>query len=167
MKYLKRYITILMIGLFVGLTIPVGAGHPPEPQNAITALEVNLFAYPDRSTILACDGNDVWDRDDMRVHVKLQYDKTYSAGRDPSEHFGASISVFKVTIKPNGDFTRSGFWETEWNHQNFGPHAKSDLAFKANIWNMDRHIGLWEVRVHIVGHESGNTFDSVCMFEKV
>ena len=123
-----------------------------------------MLKYPDKSTRLACDGNDVVDFNQIRIHINVDVGK---ARADPSEHWDMSMKVLNTTAQDIVGGHYVSLWEVKWLHQNFGPHTKGNRAAISNIWNLDRHIGLWEVRVTLKGLESGNEFDFVCLFEKV
>ena len=161
---MKRWAGGLLVGMLLALSVPAVATHIQEPTIPIEDMGVALFLYPDRSTKLACDGDDVWVHDRMRVRVMLGADTQRTS---PSEHWDAEIKVFTAE-RGKGEHIRYQLqWDTKWDHQNFGPHKKSSFAFRANLYHLERHIGLWEVRITVKGLESGNTFDFVCLFTKV
>ncbi len=161
---MRRWASGLVVGMLLVLSAPAVATHVQEPTTPeVQGLTVVMLKYPDKTTRLACDGSDVVDFDQMRVHINVDVGK---ARANPSEHWDMKMGVLNTTVEDIVDAHYTSLWSVEWLHQNFKPHMKGNRAARSNLWNLDRHIGLWEVRISVKGLESGNTFDFVCLFEK-
>ncbi len=161
---MRRWIPGIVLGMLLVLSAPAVATHVQEPTTPIQGLTVIMLKYPDKATRLACDGTDVIDFNQMRVHINVDVGK---ARANASEHWDMKMTVLNTTVEDIVDGHYTSLWSAEWLHQNFEPHMKGNRVAVSNIWNLDRHIGLWEVRIEVEGLESGNAFNFVCLFDKI
>ncbi len=75
------------------------------------------------------------------------------------------MKVEQAIAKNNHRLSFRSFWDIGWDHQNSNAHQKSHLAVNTNLWRLDDRPGIWRVNITLVGQESGNTFNHVCIFE--
>ena len=179
---MKRFWTAgVVLGLILGLSIPVGAHlteHTPA-TDPVTSMTVKMYEYPSGEP-LACDtpdptgipfdeveGIEPFPFSVMRIQVNID---SLLSGKEPPEHWTLRVQVGKAKIlqpwKPLLTFRHTG-WDQEWYHQNTAAHksGRFHIITKTNLWGLTDFPGIRRVTVTLIGEESGNSLEHVCIFE--
>ncbi len=156
--------------------------HVNEPTAPIELERVDVYPYPNfAERLMAQDGSESVPWDTIRIEPRVRFENTADkqAG-GASEHFSVRVSVGKAEERnptPPGepvDTSRGLFirkaWDESWSHQNIPPHKPQGGTWEAaqgNNYDLQSHIGLWHVRVALVGNESGNSFEHEILFRVI
>jgi hypothetical protein len=148
----RREVGVLVFGLvmlMIGLLLaprPVEAHHVNVPTAPITNVELRLGEY---ATGTPANCGDTVGFTNLRVEVVATVDAR------PSEHWTTRVEV----KNPRG--FGSGYWL--WPHQNIGPHGhRNIIQGQVPLFTP----GDYQVRVLVVGDESGNRFEVICPITK-
>lgn len=146
---MKR-LALVIVGLLIGLSLPVLATHIQEPTAPLTDVRMSLSNYG-TGTPIACDST--VDFTTLRIEV------FYTVADKPSEHWRARLEV-SSRANPGAN------WYVDWQHSNNPPHSKTPWngtqASQRLIPGAD-----YEVRLKVTGDESGVEFLEVCAFQTV
>lgn len=156
-----RKILLVMVGLFVGLSLPAVADHVSEPTAPITGVGIRVFDYPNAVTMLRCDGTDVALFDEARVELDVRSDTK------PSEHFTAIREYYLAVPDRRGRLLAPYKDQTVWEHSNVPPHTPTEGKNWEHVQSNHRfedYTGPFTFRFRVTGDESGNTFEVVCPF---
>ncbi len=146
---MRRAIGLVIIGVVLGLTVPVAANHVQEPSAPIQSLVLQLRDYPS-GTPFVCDGSDVADFRNLRIEGKLTVANT------PSEHF-------TVRLIRNSSIRAANGYDL-WPHQNVAPHKARTSEIFQSSQSMGEEAGTMTVTARVVGAESGVVLVESCSF---
>lgn len=165
------YIAALVAALALA-SFPAIADHVSEPTLPIKQIvALNIYDYPNQVTkINNCDGSESRTWGSARIEPLLSFETPFpGANANPSEHFSVRITVSTVTQTARREIVRTD-WDALWAHQNRGPHsvnAQDMEVTQSNTYNLQSHLGLWQVDVQIVGDVSLRVLNATCRFRIV
>lgn len=166
MRFRPVFIAFI-VGALLTVSIPVVAHHVLEPVAPIESLALRLYQYPHQSaTLFKCDGTDSVNWDAIRIETDVLVNAV------PSEHWEQRLIVSQIT---NGSARK--IWDAFWRHQNQGAHrnppnnSSTRIAQRLmessqnNQYQLQEHIGMWQVTTIVEGAESLRHFEATCIFE--
>lgn len=157
---MRKTVHLIVIAVLIALIAgPAAADHIVEPSAPITATELLLYKYPDRTTMLACDGTDVVTFDNMRIESRV------TATAAPSEHFRERLTVYQVE-NPGTRIERIRYiWSVDWKHSNIPPHGPRLWESHQSNQRLDDHTGQTLIVEDVItGDVTGAQFISTCRF---
>lgn len=159
---MKKIIMGVVIGMLLGLSLPVLADHVLEPTAPITGVELRVYNYPHAATLLtACDGSETVSWNNVRIEPDV------IAVAKPSEHFDGRI-VFAKVLNPGRRETVRAVWDNEWKHSNLPPHTNTEsLKWEASMGNNYELIPGTMYEISFRGHtlESQVFYETSCRFK--
>ena len=157
-------------GLAVLLTLtPAVADHVSEPTAPIELERVDVYPYPNfADRLIAKDGSETVDWSQIRIEPRVRFEnKADKLAGGASEHFSVRITVSKVFEIGSQRTSIRAMWGAEWSHQNVPPHKPQGGTWEvsqSNSYDLQSHLGLWQVDTKVAGDKSGNTFEDVILF---
>lgn len=145
------------VALFALGTVPAAADHGTPPERPVIGMEIRAFDYP-RAALDVCNGYVPTEPASLRFEG-VALTAGIAEGYDPegaSEHWTADVSLSKAGF--------GQVFDSRWNHQNQGPHARSRKMETVQANGYGLAAGSYTVRVQIVGDASGNQFSAECDF---
>lgn len=172
----------LATGLVAVPTVAL-ADHVTEPTIAIKGLDLQVYDYPDRTTMIVNpDGSEVRDWTKARIEGRLSFEKPNGLNSDnanPSEHFDVVLRVDQVhqTFRADGTLkaeTIKKDWGANWQHQNRPAHSNTSQQWDVanglegtNSYLLQDHLGIWQVFCRVKGLESLRVLEKTVRFRIV
>jgi hypothetical protein len=142
----RREIAALWLAGALLVASPAIAHHVNEPTAPITSVAFRLGEY---ATGTPAQCGDTVDFQNLRVEQFVTVDAK------PSEHWTTRVEV----KNPRG--YGSGYWL--WPHQNVGPHGSLNISQGQVPLFVP---GTYQIRILVVGDESGNRIEKFCTIIK-